>query len=117
MLRTSCSLLIHIVCVFGPPISMPYTRLTEVTESNRCCKTSADPVSKAISSVNQRLLNKLPPTSTPTPIVLYSASDMMFSIYILKRSGDRMHPCLDPIVVLNHSPLWPLHLTVLTALL
>ena len=49
MMRASCSLLMHIVCVFGPLISMPYARLTELTESNRCCISSADPASKAIS--------------------------------------------------------------------
>ena len=58
MLRASCSLLMHIVCAFGPLIPMPYARLTELTESNGCCKSSADPASKAISSANCRLLNK-----------------------------------------------------------
>ena len=58
MLRASCSFLMHIVCVFSPLISMQYARLTELTESNRCCKSSADPTSKAISSANYRLLNK-----------------------------------------------------------
>ena len=41
MLRPSCSLLMHIICVFSPLISMPYARLTELTESNRCCKSPA----------------------------------------------------------------------------
>ena len=58
ILRALYSLLMHIVCVFGPLISMPYARHTELTESNRCCKSSADPASKAISSANRRLLNK-----------------------------------------------------------
>ena len=80
MLRASCSLLMHIVCVFGALISIPYARLTELTESNRCCKSSADLASKAISSANCRLLNKWPPTSTSTPIVFSSASDIMCSI-------------------------------------
>ena len=83
MLRASCSLLMYIVCFFGPLISMPYARLTEsylLAESNRCYKLSADTTNKAISSGNCGLLNKSLPTSTPTPIVLSSASDMMFSI-------------------------------------
>ena len=58
MMRASCSLLMYIVCVFSSSISLPYARLTELTESNRCCKSSADPSSKAVSSENCRLLNK-----------------------------------------------------------
>ena len=35
---------------------------------------------------------------------------------ILKRVGDRRHPCLPPTVVLNHSPMLPLIWTALVAL-
>ena len=33
------------------------------------------------------------------------ASDMILSRNMLKRAGDRRHPCLTPNVVLNHSPM------------
>ena len=39
------------------------------------------------------------------PTCFSRASDMIRSRKILKRVGDRRHPCLIPTVVLHHSPM------------
>ena len=44
------------------------------------------------------------------------ASDMIRSRKMLKRVGDRRHPCLTPTVVLNHYPMLPFIWTALVAL-
>ena len=43
-------------------------------------------------------------------------SDMIHSRKMLKRVGDRRHPCLTPTVVLSHSPMLPFIWTALVAL-
>ena len=58
MLRASCSLLMQMVCVFQSTYLHVICNASELTESNRCCRSSADPASNAISSANCRFLNK-----------------------------------------------------------
>ena len=64
----------------------------------------------------RRLVILLPPILT-FPSCLSRASDMIRSRKILKRVGDRRHPCPTPTIVLNHSPMLPFIWTALVALL
>ena len=57
----------------------------------------------------------LPPMLT-FPSCSSRASNMIRLRKMLKRVGDRRHPCLTPTVVLNHSPMLPFILTALVAL-
>ena len=69
----------------------------------------------SMSSANRRLVIFLPPMLT-FPSCSSRASDIIRSRKMLKRVGDRRHPCLTPTVVLNHSPMLPFIWTALLAL-
>ena len=82
------------------------------TRASSACSSSAR---ASISSANRRLVIFLPPMLT-FPSCSSRASDMIRSRKMLKRVGDRSHPCLTPTVVLNHSPMLPFIWTALVAL-
>ena len=87
--------------VFSAPISILYLVQVLSRLSNRASSSSSR---ASMSSTNRRLVLFLPPMLTF--LSCYSrASDMIRSRKMLKRVGDREHPCLTPIVVLNHSPI------------
>ena len=67
-----------------------------------------------MSSVNRRLVMVLPPMLT-FPSCSSRASDIILFRKNLKRVGEKKHPCLTPIVVLNHSPVLPFICTALIA--
>ena len=69
----------------------------------------------SMSSANRRLVIFLPPMLT-FPSCSYRALDMIRLRKMLKRVGDRRHPCLTPTVVLNHSPMLPFLWTALVGL-
>ena len=73
------------------------------TRASRSCSSSAR---VAMSSANCRLGIFLPPRLT-FPSCSSRALDMSRSRKMLKRVGDRRHPCLTSTVVLNHSPMLP----------
>ena len=78
--------------------------------------TSCSPSARAsMSSPNRRLVMFLPPLLTFSSCSI-RASDMIYWRKMLKRVGDRRHPCLIPTVVLNHSPMLPFTWTALVAL-
>ena len=79
------------------------------TRASSSCSYSAR---AAMSSANRRLVIFLPPMLT-FPSCSFRASDMMRSRKMLKRVGDRRHPCLTPTVVLNNSPMLPFIWTAL----
>ena len=57
-----------------------------------------------------------PPILIPVSL-LSSAFRMIISVYILNKYGDKMHPCLTPLPILNHSVLPYSVLTVASCLL
>ena len=74
-----------------------------VTRASCSCSSSAK---ASMSSVNRRLEMALPPMLT-FPSCSSRASDIILSKKMLKRVGEREHPCLTPTEVLNHSPVLP----------
>ena len=101
--------------VFSALISILYlvhvlSRLS--TRASSSCSSSAR---ASMSSANRRLVIFLPPMLT-FPSCSSRAPDMIRSRKMLKRVGDRRHPCLTPTVVLNHSPMLPFFWTALVAL-
>ena len=82
------------------------------TRASSYCSSSAR---VSMSSANRRLVIFLPPMLT-FPSCSSRASDMIRSRKMLKRVGDRRHPCLTPTVALNHSPMLPFIWTALVAL-
>ena len=61
---------------------------------------------------NRRLVILLQDVLTFPPCS-FRASDMICSRKMLKKVGDKIHPCLYPNVVLNHSPMLPFIWTAL----
>ena len=62
---------------------------------------------RAMSSAKRMLVISRPPMLTLSSWSS-SASHMILSRKMLKRVGERRHPCRTPTVVLNHSPVLPL---------
>ena len=100
--------------VFSALISILYLVqvLSRLSRASSSCSSSAR---ASMSSANRRLVIFLPPMLT-FPSCSSRASDMICSRKMLKRVGDRRHPCLTPTVVLNHSPMLPFIWTALVAL-
>ena len=73
------------------------SRLSASTSSS--CSSSAR---ASMSSVNRRFVIFLQPVLT-FPSFSYRASVIIRSRKMLKKVGERRHPCLTPTVVLNHS--------------
>ena len=67
-----------------------------------------------MSPENRRLVTFLP-LMLNFPSCSSRASDKTRSRNILKRVGERGHPCLTPTVALNHSPMLPFIWTALVA--
>ena len=82
------------------------------TRASSSCSSSA---SASMSSANRRLVMFLPPMLT-FPSCCSRASDMIRSRKMLKRVGDRRHPCLTPTFVLNNFPMLQFIWTALVAL-
>ena len=74
--------------------------------STRASSSSSYSARASMSSTNCRLVKFLLPMLT-FPSCSSRASDMIRSRKMLKRVGDRRHPCLTLTVVLNHSPMLP----------
>ena len=92
---------------------IPCTGFVETsTRSSSSCSSSTR---ASMSPANRRLVIFLPSLLTFTS---YSsrASDMIRSRKMLKRAGDKRHPCLTPTVVLNYSPMLPFIWTALVTL-
>ena len=101
--------------VFSALISILY--LVQVfsrlyTRASSSCSFSAR---ASMSSANRRLVIYLPPMLS-FPSCSSRASHMIRSRKMLKRAGDRRHPCLTPTVVPNHSPMMTFIWTTLVAL-
>ena len=101
--------------VFSALISILYLVQVLSRFSTRASSSCSSSASASISSANRRLVIFLPPMLT-FPSSSSRASDMIRSRKMLKRVGDRRHPCLTPTVVLNHSPMLPFIWTALVAL-
>ena len=86
------------------------SRLSTWASSSRSSSASA-----SMSSAKRRFVMFLPPMLT-FPSCSSRASDMIHSRKMLKRVGDRRHPCLTPTVVLNHSPMLSFVWTALVVL-
>ena len=101
--------------VFSALISILYLVQVLSRLSTRASSSCSSSARASMSSANRRLVIFLPPTLT-FPSCSSRASDMIRSRKMLKRVGDRRHPCLTPTVVLNHSPMLPFIWTALVAL-
>ena len=104
--------LFMISLVFSALISILYlvqvlSRLS--TRASSYCSSSAR---ASMSSADRRLVIFLPPMLT-FPSCSSMASDIIRSRKMLKRVGDRTHPCFTPTLVLNHSPMLPFIWTAL----
>ena len=93
--------------VFSALISILYLVQVLTRLSSRASISCSSSARASMSSANRRLVIFLPPMLT-FPSCSSRASDMIRSKKMLKRVGDRRHPCLTPTVVLNHSPMLPL---------
>ena len=92
--------------VFSALISILYLLQVLSRLSTRASSSYSSSARASMSSANRRLVMLLPPMLT-FPSCSSRASDMIRSRKMLKRVGDRRHPCLTPTVVLNHSPVLP----------
>ena len=101
--------------VFSALISILYLVQVLSRLSTRASSSYSSSARAYMSSANRRLAIFLPPMLT-YPSCSSGASDMIHSRKMLKRVGDRRHPCLTPTVVLNHSHLLPFMWTALVAL-
>ena len=101
--------------VFSALISILYLVQVLSRLSTRASSSCSSSARASMSSANRRLVIFLPPMLT-FPSCSSRASDMIHSRKMLKRVGDRRHPCLTPTVVLNHSPMLPFIWTALVAL-
>ena len=101
--------------VFSALISILYLVQVLSRLSTRASSSCSSSARASVSSANRRLVIFLPPMLT-FPSCSSRASDMIRSRKMLKRVGDRRHPCLTPTVVLNHSPMLPFTWTALVAL-
>ena len=101
--------------VFSALISILYLVHVLSRLSTRAFSSCSSSARASMSSANRRLVIFLPPMLT-FPSCSSRASDMIRSIKMLKRVGDRKHPCLTPPVVLNYSPMLPFIWAALVAL-
>ena len=101
--------------VFSALISILYLVQVLSRLSSRASSSCSSSARASMSSANRRLVIFLPPILT-FPSCSSRASDMIRSRKMLKRVGDRRHPCLTPTVVLNYSPMLPFIWTALVAL-
>ena len=101
--------------VFSALISILYLVQVLSRLSTRASSSGSSSARASMSSANRRFVIFLPPMVT-FPSCSSRASDMIRSRKMLKRVGDRRHPCLTPTVVLNHSPMLPFIWTALVAL-
>ena len=101
--------------VFSALISILYRVQVLSRISTRASSSCSSSARASMSSANRRLVIFLPPMLT-FPSCSSRASDMIRSRKMLKRMGDRRHPCLTPTVVLNHSHMLPFIWTALVAL-
>ena len=101
--------------VFSALISILYLVQVLSRLSTRAFSSCSSSARESMSSANHRLVIFLPPMLT-FPSCSSRASDMIRSRKMLKRVGDRRHPCLTPTVVLNHSPMLPFIWTAHVAL-
>ena len=86
-----------------------------VVLSRRSTRTPASSSSSAfmtVSSAKWKLVLRCPPMLT-LPSWSSNSSHMILSRKMLKRVGERRHPCQTPTIVLNHSPVLPLNRTAL----
>ena len=93
--------------VFSALISILYLVQVLSRLSTRTSSSCSSWARASMSSANRRLVIFLPPMHTFVVSCSSRASDMIRSRKMLKRVGDRRHPCLTPTVVLNHSPMLP----------
>ena len=99
-----------ITFVLSGPISILYL---VVVLSKRSTKTPASSSAfMTMSSAKRKLVMSRPPMLTQ-PSWSSNASHMILSRKMLKRVGESRHPCRNPTVVLNHSPVLPLNRTAL----
>ena len=82
------------------------------TRASSSCSASAR---ASMSSANRKMIIFLPPMLTLTSCSS-RASDMIRSRKMLKKVGDRRHPCLTLTVVLNRCPMLPFIWTALVVL-
>ena len=101
--------------VFSALISILYLEQVLSRLSTRASSSCSSSARASVSSANRRLVIFQPPMLT-FPSSSSTASDMIRSRKMLKRVGERRHPCLTPTVVLNHSPMLPFIWTALVAL-
>ena len=92
--------------VFSALISILYLVQVLSRLSARAFSFGSSSATASMISDNHRLVIFLPPMLT-FPSCSSRASDMIHLRKLLKRVGDRNHPCLTPTVVLIHSPMLP----------
>ena len=107
--------LFAISLVFSALISILYLVQVLSRLSTRASSSCSSSARVSMSSANRRLVIFLPPMLT-FPSCSFRASAMIRSRKMLKRVGDRRHPCLTPTIVLNHSPILPFIWTAFVAL-
>ena len=101
--------------VFSALISILYFVQVLSRLSTRAFRSCCSTAWASISSANRRLVIFLPPMLI-FPSCSSRITDMIRSRKMLKRVGDRKHPCLTPTVVLNHFAMLPFIWTALVAL-
>ena len=106
-----------ITFVLSGPVSILYI-VVVVSRRYTRTPTSSSSAFTTMSSAKRNLIIHI--LSRPTMLTLPSwssnASHMILSRKMLKRVGERRHPCRTPIVVLNQFPVLPLNRTALWAL-
>lgn len=83
-------ILVFSVLIFNPNFLLSWSVVWVIL-----CKSSLVNAMRSIISVNLRLFAVLPHDSSP----FFS---QCFNHYCFQKSGDSMHPCLTPMVTLNH---------------
>ena len=106
--------LLVITLVLSAFISMPYFLEAVSKHSASASSSSSSPASPSMSSANRKLVMVLPPMMT-VPWCFSRASAIMSSRNMLNRVGDKIHPCLTPMVARNQSPSVPFTSTALVA--
>ena len=100
--------------VFSALISILYLVQVLSRLSTRASSSCSSSARASMSSAHRKLVIFLPPMLT-FPSCSSRALDMIRSRKMLKRVGDRRHPCLTPTVGLVHSPMLPFIWTALVA--
>ena len=107
--------LLIIRLVFSALISILYLVQVLSRLSTRASSSCSSSIRASMSLANRRLVIFLPPMLT-FPSCSSRASGMNHLRKMLKRLGDRRHPCLTSVVVLSHSPMLPFIWTALVLL-